>query len=170
MTGSDNREAVIRVRGLTNRFGAHVVHEDLDLDVYRGEVLGVVGGSGTGKSVLLRTITGLQRPAAGRIEVFGIDVLGGTEAARETLDDRRIIRRHEIVEHLRTTRRLDAARAENVLVHQRQPVEHACFALRTRGVGPSRVSQRTTPLPCASSTRTPSASARSTKGARPCNT
>ena len=82
------REPVIRVRGLRTQFGRHVVHEGLDLDVYRGEVLGVVGGSGTGKSVLLRTITGLQRPAAGSIEVFGVDVLGGGEAARSTLDER----------------------------------------------------------------------------------
>ena len=81
-------EAVIRVRGLKNQFGSHVVHEGLDLDVYRGEILGVVGGSGTGKSVLLRSITGLQRPAAGSIEVFGIDVVADLDAARETLDDR----------------------------------------------------------------------------------
>ena len=81
-------EVVIRVRDLRNQFGANVVHEGLDLDVYRGEILGVVGGSGTGKSVLLRSITGLQRPSAGRIEVFGVDVLGGPAAARETLDER----------------------------------------------------------------------------------
>lgn len=81
-------EAIIRVRGLRNQFGSHVVHEGLDLDVYRGEILGVVGGSGTGKSVLLRSITGLQRPAAGSIEVFGIDVVADLDAARETLDDR----------------------------------------------------------------------------------
>ncbi|HSK41623.1 MAG TPA: ABC transporter ATP-binding protein [Arenibaculum sp.] len=56
------------------RFGPQVVHEGLDLDVRRGEVLGVVGGSGTGKSVLLRELIGLLRPAAGRIEIFGRDV------------------------------------------------------------------------------------------------
>ena len=64
------------------------MHENLDLDVYRGEILGVVGGSGTGKSVLLRSITGLQKPTSGSIEVFGVDVLSGDEAARETLDER----------------------------------------------------------------------------------
>ncbi len=51
---------IVRVRGLTNRFGDKTVHEDLDLDVKRGEVLGVIGGSGTGKSVLLRSIVGLH--------------------------------------------------------------------------------------------------------------
>jgi phospholipid/cholesterol/gamma-HCH transport system ATP-binding protein len=53
---------VIRVRGLTNSFGEQTVHDNLDLDVHRGEILGVVGGSGTGKSVLMRSIIGLQTP------------------------------------------------------------------------------------------------------------
>ena len=56
-----DREAVITVRGLKNQFGPQVVHENLDLDVWKGEVLGIVGGSGTGKSVLLRTIVGLVK-------------------------------------------------------------------------------------------------------------
>jgi len=68
---ADASEVVIRVRGLTNRFGTHTVHEDLDLDVMRGEVLGVIGGSGTGKSVLLRSIVGLNKPVKAEIEVFG---------------------------------------------------------------------------------------------------
>ena len=59
---------IIAMRGLRTQFGSQVVHDELDLDVRRGEVLGVVGGSGTGKSVLLRTIIGLNRPAAGTIE------------------------------------------------------------------------------------------------------
>jgi phospholipid/cholesterol/gamma-HCH transport system ATP-binding protein len=65
--------AVIRVRGLVNRFGSQVVHDGLDLDVRKGEVIGIVGGSGTGKSVLMRTIIGLNRPQAGTIEVLGRD-------------------------------------------------------------------------------------------------
>ncbi len=64
-------DVVIRVRGLTNSFGDQTVHENLDLDVKRGEILGVVGGSGTGKSVLMRSIIGLQDPQAGEVEVFG---------------------------------------------------------------------------------------------------
>ncbi len=64
----------IQVRGLVNRFGDQVVHEDLDLDVRKGEILGVVGGSGTGKSVLMRSIIGLQEPAEGDIDVFGKSV------------------------------------------------------------------------------------------------
>ena len=81
-------EAVIEVRGLKNQFGTHMVHEGLDLDVYRGEVLGIVGGSGTGKSVLLRTIVGLNRPAAGEIRVFGTDVVSAPEAERRRLERR----------------------------------------------------------------------------------
>lgn len=62
-----NNTIAIRVRGLSTRFGEQVVHENLDLDVKRGEVLGVVGPSGSGKSVLLREIVGLDKPATGEI-------------------------------------------------------------------------------------------------------
>jgi len=72
----EDPRAVIRVRGLRTQFGSQVIHDGLDLDVYRGEVIGVVGGSGTGKSVLLRTIVGLIRPAGGHIEMFGVDTAG----------------------------------------------------------------------------------------------
>jgi phospholipid/cholesterol/gamma-HCH transport system ATP-binding protein len=68
---ADAGNVAIRVRGLVNRFGSQTVHDDLDLDVMRGEVLGVIGGSGTGKSVLLRSIVGLQKPTRGEVEVFG---------------------------------------------------------------------------------------------------
>lgn len=64
-------ETVIEVRELVNRFGDQVVHDHLNLDVRRDEILGLVGGSGTGKSVLLRSILGLQRPTAGDITVLG---------------------------------------------------------------------------------------------------
>ena len=72
---SGEPELAIRVRGLRNAFGSQVVHDDLDLDVRRGEILGVVGGSGTGKSVLMRAILGLRAPQAGSIEVMGVDAL-----------------------------------------------------------------------------------------------
>ncbi|WP_312904576.1 ABC transporter ATP-binding protein [Stutzerimonas nitrititolerans] len=68
-------DAVIEVRGLANRFGRQSVHENLDLDIRRGEILGVVGGSGSGKSVLLRSIVGLRRPDAGSVRVFGENLL-----------------------------------------------------------------------------------------------
>jgi phospholipid/cholesterol/gamma-HCH transport system ATP-binding protein len=81
-------DIVIRVRGLVTRFGAQTIHDGIDLDVRRGEVLGVVGGSGTGKSVLLRTVIGLRRPEAGGIEVLGQDVGRLGERARHALDRR----------------------------------------------------------------------------------
>jgi phospholipid/cholesterol/gamma-HCH transport system ATP-binding protein len=68
------REPIISVRGVVNRFGAQVVHDGVDLDVYAGEVLGIVGGSGSGKSVLLRTMLGLHRPNAGQVFVEGKDI------------------------------------------------------------------------------------------------
>ena len=72
-------EPIIEVRHLKNAFGDQVVHDDLDLVVRRGEILGVVGGSGTGKSVLMRSIIGLQTPEAGEIEVFGEPMISRDE-------------------------------------------------------------------------------------------
>ena len=77
-------EFPIEIRGLRNSFGEQVIHENLDLQVRRGEILGVVGGSGTGKSVLMRSIIGLQMPDEGEVRVFGKDTVGaepGEEAA-----------------------------------------------------------------------------------------
>ena len=79
---------IIRIRGLVTRIGGRVVHDDLDLEVRRGEVLGVVGGSGSGKSMLLRAVVGLQRPVAGRIEVFGEDVYALDDEQLRRLDAR----------------------------------------------------------------------------------
>ena len=70
----DDDGPAIEVRGLRSQFGDHVVHDNLDLTVERGEVLGVVGGSGTGKSVLLNSIIGLRRPDAGKVKVLGQDI------------------------------------------------------------------------------------------------
>ena len=74
-------EYPIVVEGLVNRFGEQTVHEDLSLKVRRGEILGVVGGSGTGESVLMRSIIGLQQPAEGTIEVFGRSIADHREEA-----------------------------------------------------------------------------------------
>lgn len=82
------REAIISIRGLVNQFGEQVVHNNLDLDVYRGEVLGIVGGSGTGKSVMLRSIVGLNKPKAGRISVFGQPREGMNDAQRKAVERR----------------------------------------------------------------------------------
>ena len=70
---SDGREAVLKLRGVRTQFGSQVVHNHLDFDMFRGEIVGLVGGSGTGKSVLLRTIIVLNEARRGKIEVLGID-------------------------------------------------------------------------------------------------
>ncbi|WP_265587168.1 ABC transporter ATP-binding protein [Sphingomicrobium arenosum] len=72
-------DPIIEVRGLKNQFGDQVVHEHLDLTVCRGEIIGVVGGSGAGKSVLMRSIIGLQQPAAGSVRVLGEEMIGRDE-------------------------------------------------------------------------------------------
>jgi phospholipid/cholesterol/gamma-HCH transport system ATP-binding protein len=76
---------VVRVRGLVSRFGAQVVHDGLDMEVRSNEVFGIVGGSGAGKSVLLRTILGLRAPDAGTVELYGNDVQQMAAADRSSL-------------------------------------------------------------------------------------
>ena len=87
MSGAE-KETVISLRGVVNRIGDNLLHDHIDLDGYRGEVLGVVGGSGSGKSVLLRSIVGLRRPQEGHIDVFGHDVLSIEESALRALQMR----------------------------------------------------------------------------------
>jgi phospholipid/cholesterol/gamma-HCH transport system ATP-binding protein len=81
-------EPIIRVRGLVNRFGSESVHDGLDLEVVSGEVLGVVGASGSGKSVLLRTIIGLNQPVAGSVEVFGKNILTMSDTDHREVEKR----------------------------------------------------------------------------------
>ncbi|MGH7028582.1 ABC transporter ATP-binding protein [Brevundimonas sp.] len=82
-TEKPRRENVVEVRGLLSQFGDRVIHQDLDLDLQRGEVLGVVGGSGTGKTVLLNSIIGLKQPEGGSVKLFGYerDAMTKAEAA-----------------------------------------------------------------------------------------
>jgi phospholipid/cholesterol/gamma-HCH transport system ATP-binding protein len=72
-------EAVLRMSKVCTRFGSHVVHQDVDLEVLRGEVFAIVGGSGSGKTVLLREMVMLQRPTSGTIEMLGADITALTE-------------------------------------------------------------------------------------------
>jgi phospholipid/cholesterol/gamma-HCH transport system ATP-binding protein len=80
-----NFNPVIRVRGLQNRFGTQVVHDGLDMEVRQQEIFGVVGGSGAGKSVLLRSILGLRRPNGGVVELYGRDVESLAASDRSSL-------------------------------------------------------------------------------------
>ena len=83
-----NDDPVIQVQGLVNRFGNQAVHVNLDLNIRRGEILGVVGGSGTGKSVLLRSIVGLRQPNAGSVKVFGENLLKLSAQRRSEVERR----------------------------------------------------------------------------------
>jgi phospholipid/cholesterol/gamma-HCH transport system ATP-binding protein len=78
-------DAIVEVEGLVNRFGSQIVHDGLDMTVLRGEVFGIVGGSGSGKSVLLRSILGLQRPQAGEVRLMGRPLKQLTAAELKTI-------------------------------------------------------------------------------------
>ena len=78
-------ETVIDVRDVSTTLGGHAIHRGLSLSVARGEVIGLIGGSGTGKSVLLREIIGLLKPQSGRIELFGQSVRDASPAEMNAL-------------------------------------------------------------------------------------
>ena len=85
---TERGEPIIQVEGLLTAFGDRVIHEDLDLTLDRGEVLGVVGGSGTGKTVLLNTVLGLKQPDGGCVRLFGKDVSEMTEEEHAEIERR----------------------------------------------------------------------------------
>jgi phospholipid/cholesterol/gamma-HCH transport system ATP-binding protein len=85
---TEKNEVVIHVEGLVTRFGTQTIHDGVDLEVKKGEVHAVVGGSGSGKSVLLRTIIGLNPAAEGKIEIFGEDVAKLTGRERRQMEAR----------------------------------------------------------------------------------
>lgn len=76
-------EPILSARGIVNRFGKQIVHDRLDLDILRGEIIGIAGGSGSGKSVLLKTLVGLHQPDAGEVRLNGktVESIGATERA-----------------------------------------------------------------------------------------
>ncbi len=88
MADDGDIENIIEVRKLRTQFGDFIVHDNLDLDVKRGEIIGVVGGSGTGKSVLMRAIIGLKPPSAGTVKLFGHDFYKASETERLAIERR----------------------------------------------------------------------------------
>lgn len=68
------RETIIQIKNLRTQFGRTIIHDELNLDIYRGEILSIVGGSGTGKTVLLRQMLRLEKPSKGAIIIFGVDI------------------------------------------------------------------------------------------------
>jgi len=82
------QQPLVSVRGLVNRFGSQTIHDQLDLDIFPREIIGVVGGSGTGKSVLLRSIVGLRRPTGGSVRVFGKELENLSTEQRSEMERR----------------------------------------------------------------------------------
>lgn len=87
-TNGKSGDVIISARGIVNGFGDRLIHDHIDLDVKRGEVMGLVGGSGTGKSVLLRSIIGLNRPKEGSIKVFGHEIADADNISMRALQMR----------------------------------------------------------------------------------
>ena len=129
---------VIRVQGLLTRFGRQVVHEDLELEVRRGEVFAIVGGSGTGKSVLLREILGLMRPASGRIEVLGEELGALDDAARRALQARQgvLFQNGALFSSLTVCQNVQAPIRERLKLAPRLLDEIAGLKLALVGLGP----------------------------------
>lgn len=75
-----SKEVIIQVQNLRTQFGRTIIHNNLNLDIYRGEILSIVGGSGTGKTVLLRQMLRLEKPKQGKITIFGVDIHHATES------------------------------------------------------------------------------------------
>jgi phospholipid/cholesterol/gamma-HCH transport system ATP-binding protein len=131
-------ELAVCVRGLRTQFGRQVIHEELDLDIEAGEVFGIVGGSGTGKSVLVRTIIGLIKPAAGSIRVFGQDTHG---TGREVAELRRqwgvMFQDGALFSSLTVAENIEVPLKEHTSLSRRDRQEIAALKLRLAGLEPS---------------------------------
>ncbi len=125
-----SEDIAIRVRGLKTQFGAQVVHENLDLDVRRGEILGVVGPSGCGKSVLLREIVGLQEPTAGEITFPYHDAHGLEPRLGVMFQDGALFSNLTILENV------EAPLREHTQMSARLRREIAALKLSMAGLGP----------------------------------
>lgn len=123
-------EIAIRVRGLETRFGAQVVHEHLDLDVRRGEILGVVGPSGSGKSVLLREIVGLDKPTAGEISFPFLEGTGREARIGLMFQDGALFSNLTVLENV------EAPLREHTRLSPHLRAEIAALKLSLAGLGP----------------------------------
>lgn len=136
MVNGTDRQPLVEIRGLVNRFGSQTVHDDLDLDIYPGEILGVVGGSGSGKSVLLRSIVGLRRPDEGSVRVFGQELESLDERHRSELERRFgvLFQRGALFSSLTVTENIALPLIEHAGL-SREDAEHlACMKLALAGL------------------------------------
>jgi phospholipid/cholesterol/gamma-HCH transport system ATP-binding protein len=132
------RETIIRVRGLVVGFGDRLVMKGLDLDLYRGEVLGFVGASGAGKSVLTRTILGLIKKRAGTIEVYGRDLDALSLAERDLIEQRWgvLFQQGALFSNLTVKQNVQAPMREHLGISQRLRGELAMLKIALVGLPP----------------------------------
>jgi phospholipid/cholesterol/gamma-HCH transport system ATP-binding protein len=133
-----NLQPVIRVRDLVVGFGSHVVLEGLSLDVERGEILGLVGGSGGGKSVLLRTIIGLLPKRRGSIEVLGVDFDRASDEERQSVERRWgvLFQQGALFSSLTVLQNVQFPMREHLAVSERLLEDVARAKLEMVGIGP----------------------------------
>ena len=128
---------IIEIRGIVNRFGRQVVHDGLDADVRAGEVFGIVGGSGSGKSVLLRTMLGLQKPTEGSVRIEGREVVNQSE--RELLAVKRrygvMFQRGALFTSLTVAQNVELPIKENFEIPDALLAELAALRIRMVGLG-----------------------------------
>jgi phospholipid/cholesterol/gamma-HCH transport system ATP-binding protein len=130
--------AIVEVRGLVNRFGSQTVHQNLDMVVNAGEVFGIVGGSGSGKSVLLRTILGLQQPRAGTVLLGGRELkgLGSAELRRVKAGYGVTFQHGALFSSLNVLQNVQLPMLEHLSLPPRALEELAQLKLRLVGLGP----------------------------------
>lgn len=128
--------AVIEVRDIVNRFGSQVVHDGLDLEVRAGEVFCIVGGSGSGKSVLLRTMLGLQKPADGTVRIEGHEVTHQPEKALRNVKRRYgvMFQRGALFSSLTVTQNIELPIREHFPVKPELASELALLRIRMVGL------------------------------------
>ena len=134
----------VEVRGLMSAFGSQVVHEGLNLTLRRGEILGVVGGSGTGKSVLLNTIIGLRAPQAGVVKVFGQD-LQRASSRRWTVIERRwgvLFQQGALFSNLTVKENVAAPIFEHTRLSRKEVYELADLKIALVGLGPEAAGRK----------------------------
>ncbi len=136
--GARTDDPVIEVRGLVSRFSAHLVHDGLDLTVRKGEILGLVGGSGAGKSVLLNTLVGLRAPDAGQVKVLGVDVGRAGDREQRELEARWgvLFQGGALFSALNVLDNIAAPLREHTRLPRRQVVALAELKLALSGLGP----------------------------------
>lgn len=148
MTDGDDKEPIIRVRGLKTAFDDFVVHQNLDLDVHRGEIIAVVGGSGSGKSVLLKAIIGLIEPVAGDITVFGKNLRALPDDARRR-EERRwgvLFQEGALFSALTVAQNVEVAMREHLKLPQVLMDEIATLKVNLVGLDPSACPKRPSEL------------------------